>query len=166
MSQVELVGRDTGLVGYNTLNVTANGHVSSLPNVKFNAAQFTLANGAQTEFQCNQHGSLKVTQAPTKTILSVGDNVTIANGAATASFDLRTFSKVRIYGNVSQNKILLLQYSDDNANFKFIDSLVSMNDTDGNIVINHFIDCPPNYVRIHNASGVSLTVGMRIVGLA
>ena len=94
MSQVELVGRDTGLVGYNTLNVTANGHISSLPNVKYNATEFTLANGAQTEFQCNEHGALKVVQEPDTSIISYEN--TLANNQDSIVFDLRGCEKIRI----------------------------------------------------------------------
>jgi len=164
MSQVELVGRDTGLVGYNALAVTANGHMSSLPNVKYNATEFTLANGAQTEFQCNEHGALKVTQEPNSSIISYQH--TLSTGQDSIVFDLRGCERVRIWGNFSINVVVYLQYSAENPySWKFVDTLQPIAQG-GFIFVNKLIEAPPPYIRIANTSGQSVDFGLRILKIS
>lgn len=118
--------------------------------------------GQQRTLKCDTDGTLKVI-AKDKVILSLGDNVVIADGAfQVGSFDLRPYSKVRIYGNSSVNSLLEVQYSDDNSNWKYIDTLTFLT-TNGNIAVNKVIDCPPAYLRIVNTSGVSHTLGIRLM---
>lgn len=147
------------------IRTDANGQLFNNPMAQYIATPFTLSDGSTTVLQLTSGGSLKVSMTTSKSIINIGDNLTLANGAFTSSYDLRSFSKIRIYGNCSVNQTLVVQYSDDNSNWKYIDSLLFLNDTDGNIFVNKVIDVPPNYLRIGNFSGASVTIGMRIVGI-
>ncbi len=118
--------------------------------------------GQQRTLKCDTDGTLKVIPKD-KVILSLGDNVVLHNNQDSAVFDLRPYSKVRIYGNSSVNSLLELQYSDTNPyNWKYIDTLTFLT-TNGNIAVNKVIDCPPSYLRIANTSGVSHTLGLRLM---
>tara|TARA_R110002072_G_scaffold271842_3_gene431837 strand:+ start:3216 stop:3677 length:462 start_codon:yes stop_codon:yes gene_type:complete len=122
-----------------TLTCDNSGHL----NIAFDGLDLTTTNGKLDAI-------LSYTYDRTKLQLKE-ENVSIGQNQFSSTFDLsnKITTKCRLWGNGTIHRDAILQFSDDNTNWKNSE-IIHILDINGEYSFNLIIECPPKYMRIFN----------------
>ena len=139
---------------------------SSLPAMQI--CGFDTGSSKFKSLNCDSDGLLKTRQINKQDIISFIPTPSWTSGAFSDIFDVRSASKIRIFGNVQTTDTLQIQYASsvDGGgvyDWIFATETVPITTIDGSICIDFVIDCPPPYIRLKNNSASNQTVSLRIV---
>jgi len=172
----------TALTGSGNLKVSIQEVFNTGINIKGNDGNDGA--GTDREIKCDANGTVFTHDAVNTTNQTNGNQKTQVinkqdiisfipsphwvSGAFSDVFDVRSASKIRIYGNVQTTDTLQIQYASsvDGGgvyDWIFATETVPITTIDGSICIDFVIDCPPPYIRLKNNSASNQTTSLRVV---